>query len=109
MYSRLRGRLNAHTSASRAGVWLLCFALAACGGQPADSRPVAERSSADLEAVVEGMSSEQQALLWDIEHHGNILTRVGFSAWTKALREGDATALAAVMGPGFEARLPREP
>jgi hypothetical protein len=55
------------------------------------------------------MDADQQAFLWDVEHHGNILARIGFSAVAKALRDGDSQALAALLAPDFTGGLLREP
>jgi hypothetical protein len=88
---------------------LFCLGLAACNGPSRPSQPTGEGSSGSDEIVVEGMDAEQQAFLWDIEHHGNILGRIGFPAFTKALRDGDATALAPLLAPNFRGGLLREP
>jgi hypothetical protein len=93
---------------------LWCCLLAACNGKPdALDAPkpdgLAAADSSDETLALKGMDQEQQAYLWDVEHYGNVLAQIGFPALTKALRAGDETALAAILGPSFEGGLLREP
>jgi hypothetical protein len=87
----------------------LCLGLAACNGRPQGDEARVDNSPGEEELAAQGMGQEQQANLWDIEHHGNVLTRLGFASLTTALREDDAKALAALLAPDFEGGLPREP
>src|SRR5262249_12136910 len=48
---------------------------------------------------------------WEIEHHGNVLNRYGFSTLAKALEKADARALMALLAPdfiGYTLHQPRE-
>jgi hypothetical protein len=55
------------------------------------------------------MDEEQREFLWQIEHHGNILNRVGFPALATALKQGDEKALAGILGAGFTGGVPQQP
>jgi len=94
--------------------WLCCLGFACvwaagCADRSTPSPSESASPSAGEEFVLEPMDSHQQAFLWDVEHHGNILSRIGFAALTKALRDGDSNALAALLAPDFTGGLLREP
>src|SRR5262249_10677070 len=91
------------------GIGLLCLCLTACTGRPSAESAGDVSPNTQETLTVPGMDSEQQAFLWDIEHHGNILSRVGFGSLTKALREGDENSLAALLSPRFEGGLLHQP
>src|SRR5207302_1123803 len=55
------------------------------------------------------LDKEQREFLWQVEHHGNLLSKHGFGALGEALHRGDAQALAALFAPGFVGHVPREP
>jgi hypothetical protein len=78
----------------------------ACNGRPSVEKPAAAASPSDEELALRGMDKEQQAFLWEIKHHGNILSQIGFPALTKALRARDEKALADLLAPDFNAELP---
>ncbi len=48
------------------------------------------------------LGKDQREYLWQIEHHGLVLSRIGFSRIAEALKQGDASALLALMADGFE-------
>jgi hypothetical protein len=55
------------------------------------------------------LPKSDRELLWQIEHHGNILSQIAFRALTAALVKGDAQVLTDLMAPDFKGQLPREP
>jgi hypothetical protein len=44
----------------------------------------------------------EREYLWQIEHHGNLLSRYGFSALASALKRGDPAGLAALLADDFK-------
>jgi hypothetical protein len=56
-----------------------------------------------------GLDPKQRELIWDIEHHGNLLNRHGFKALAAALSRADAAALVQLLAPSFAGQVPREP
>ena len=91
------------------GLVLTCLGVAGCAERGAQVPSGTDGASAVEELVLEGMDADQQAFLWDVEHHGNVLSRMGFAALTAALRDGDSKALAALLAPEFAGGLLREP
>ncbi|MFL5242275.1 MAG: FG-GAP repeat domain-containing protein [Gemmataceae bacterium] len=55
------------------------------------------------------MDEEQRQLLWQIEHHGNVLNRVGFPTLANALKNTDQTALAGLLASNFTGEMPQSP
>jgi hypothetical protein len=55
------------------------------------------------------MDEEQRQLLWQIEHHGNVLNRVGFPAMATALQESDEKKLARMLAATFSGGVPQQP
>jgi hypothetical protein len=55
------------------------------------------------------LSQSDRELLWQIEHHGNILSQIGFRALTTALVKADTQALTDMMSPDFKGHIPHEP
>jgi hypothetical protein len=55
------------------------------------------------------MDEAQRQAIWEVEHHGNVLNRVGFPALAGALKQGDARALAALLAPDFQGEVPSQP
>jgi hypothetical protein len=43
----------------------------------------------------------EREFLWQVEHHGNLLSHYGFGALADALRQGDAAALTALLSDDF--------
>src|SRR5437879_938349 len=109
--------LNPHRSTLR---WLgpAALALLAAAGAAgfrhffawSHSQPqVVPASALKGETPPPGLDKEQREFLWQVEHHGNLLSKHGFGALADALHRGDAPALEALLAPGFVARIPREP
>jgi hypothetical protein len=76
---------------------------------PRSAAPPAVAAEADPAPLPPVLNDEERKYLWDVEHHGNLLTRHGFSALTKALQANDAAALAALLAPDFHGHTLREP
>jgi hypothetical protein len=55
------------------------------------------------------MDEEQRQFIWEIEHHGNVLNRIGFPALAAALKQGDDKSLAGILASTFAGARPREP
>jgi hypothetical protein len=47
------------------------------------------------------LDAEQKEYLWQIEHHGNLLSRHGFKALAAAIQKGDGAALQRLLAPDF--------
>jgi hypothetical protein len=77
----------------------------------------AERATADPSAAKKPSSAganptlgkAQREYLWEVEHHGLILSRHGFSRIADALKKGDLKALLALMSDDFEGFRPEAP
>jgi hypothetical protein len=98
------------TKRIRTAVWLLCLGLAACNGKTAVDEPqtASENRTAPQEKLKE-MDEEQREFLWQIEHHGNILSQIAFPALAGALKQSDAQALAGMMAADFLGAAPYKP
>jgi hypothetical protein len=55
------------------------------------------------------MDPEQRNFLWQIEHHGNLLSKHGFQALAKALVGRDEGAFQRHLAPGFSGLVPLNP
>jgi hypothetical protein len=55
------------------------------------------------------LASSEREFLWQVEHHGNLLSRHGFRALADALRRADAAALTALLSADFTGWAPRQP
>jgi hypothetical protein len=55
------------------------------------------------------LDQSEREFLWQVEHHGNLLSRYGFSALADALRRADADALTALLSTDFTGSAPRQP
>jgi hypothetical protein len=47
------------------------------------------------------LAEEERAYLWDIEHHGNVLSKYGFGRLASAIRDADRPVLEAMLAAGF--------
>jgi hypothetical protein len=107
---------------------MLCLAAAACAGAailiyphlfrspdgPAPPPVTTEYAKAAKETPHEKdlnlmLAESEREYLWQLEHHGNILSRQAFPQLTGALVKGDAAALAAVLGDSFQGGLLNDP
>ncbi len=55
------------------------------------------------------LGKDQREYLWQIEHHGLILSRLGFARIAKAIKNDDAPALLSLLSDGFEGEVLGEP
>jgi hypothetical protein len=55
------------------------------------------------------IDSGQRKLLWEIEHHGLVLSRHGFKKLADILGRGDAPALSALLAPDFTGQVLQQP
>jgi len=83
------------------------------GDSPAKSTEseVADESKTPASDEPKGLTLQvsEREQLWEIEHHGNVLSRVAFPALTSALVKGDAKALAALFTADFKGDLLQQP
>jgi hypothetical protein len=94
---------------SRFRICLICLGLAGCnGGTSVEGRP-SEAESESATPRMRVMDEEQRQLLWQIEHHGNVLNRVGFTAMATALKEADQRKLSGILATGFAGEVPQQP
>jgi len=52
------------------------------------------------------LNEDDRALLWDIEHHANVLSKYGWSKVCAALMEGDRTSLGSLLHKDLEVAFP---
>src|SRR5262249_2564138 len=94
----------------RAVCWVFCLGLAACNGRTAIED--AKTEGADQlpqTTLLKPMDEEQREYLWQIEHHGNVLSQVAFPALAGALKGADEKALTNLLATGFVGGLPDQP
>ncbi len=96
--------------------WVSGFFLSACIGLGGylyleTSRPTVASLPAqnEDEECYPSMPGAQTTYLWDIEHHGNLLSQQGFKAIARAIREQDEKGLLALLGPDFHGQIPDQP
>jgi hypothetical protein len=90
-------------------VWVFGLGLAGCTGRAGVEGPPGDSSPESAASPLKAMDEEQRQFLWEIEHHGNVLSRVGFSALAAALKQGDEKALEGLLAPAFTGAIPRQP
>jgi hypothetical protein len=78
-------------------------ALAKIEGGPAPQDP------APREPPKAALPEDEQAYLWDIEHHGNVLVKEGLAVLAKAIQAGDEAALGRILAPDFRGADLKEP
>ncbi len=93
--------LAATTLAATAG--LLVYAHVASPSIPLMAEGPAPESvpPAETDKPLE-LDDKEKEYIWDIEHHGNLLSRKGFPALAAALQKGDAQALGHLLAPDFQ-------
>ncbi len=72
-------------------------------------QPYEEAAPATANQSPAVLDEAERAYLWQIEHHGNLLSRYGFQLWAKALSRADRTALLGLLSPDFTARAISQP
>jgi hypothetical protein len=79
-------------------------------GQPADvsvrSRPSAPSPPT---AAVPTLPQGEREYLWQVEHYGLLLARIGFQPLADALKHADPTRLAALLADDFQGQVPSHP
>lgn len=60
------------------------------------------------ESIVYSLPEEERAYLWEAEHHGNILSQIGFKSLATALSENDAGQVAFPFAVDFIGGIPTE-
>lgn len=74
-------------------------ALRLLGADPAGADP--KGATVGPEAPPMELAEAERAYLWEIEHHGNLLVKHGFSALADALTRADSAALARLLADDF--------
>jgi hypothetical protein len=72
-----------------------------------ENPPTEASSSVDPYSLT--LPSAEREYLWDLEHHGNVLSSHGFRALADALRKEDTAALTALLSADFTGQVPRQP
>jgi hypothetical protein len=86
---------------------ITCAALGTIWYANAPGRPTPEASAASAKLPVPkespdlALDEDQRQFLWEVEHHGLVLSRHGFSPLGDALRRADGRALAALLADDF--------
>jgi hypothetical protein len=76
---------------------------------------VSEEMAAAVESTPPGeehaltLDEEERQFLWEIEHHGNLLSQHGFRALANALRQADVEAVRRLLAPDFTGEILRDP
>ncbi len=79
-------------------------------GRPeANAGPRASQGAAKDDRAELTLGKDQREYLWQIEHHGLILSRLGFTRIAKAIKNDDAPALLSLLAEGFEGEVLSEP
>jgi hypothetical protein len=60
-------------------------------------------------ASVPTLPEEEREYLWQVEHYGLLLGRIGFQPLADALKHADPTRLAALLADDFQGRVPSHP
>src|SRR5205807_7144189 len=93
----------------------VCAAVAATGltrlwtrpGTTTAHQPAHQVSSpGSADAVSAGLDPSEKELLWDIEHHGNLLNKFGFKPLADALARADVQGLSEFLATDFSGRIP---
>jgi hypothetical protein len=73
-------------------------------GRPADAPANATADDETME-----LPEAEREFLWQVEHHGNLLTQQGFKKLAEALKRADAIELAAHFAPSFTGQVLQKP
>jgi hypothetical protein len=68
---------------------------------PAVQPAVTEKIAESEDALSAGLDANEKKLLWDIEHHGNLLTKFGFKVLADALARADVPAMTEMFAQDF--------
>src|SRR5262245_10523975 len=98
-----------HIFRFRTAIWLFALGFAGCTDAASVEGPQDEPQAGSAPRPFKVMDEEQRQFIWQIEHHGNVLNRVGFPALAGALKSSDERALAAMLASDFDGELPTQP
>jgi FG-GAP-like repeat len=78
---------------------------------PATSQEPPEPGEAETKQATSELTlgKDQREYLWQVEHHGLILVRLGFPRIAQALKNGDSQGLLALFAEGFEGEVLGQP
>jgi hypothetical protein len=88
---------------------ILCLGLSGCGGHPSVESPREEIRPNASTPPMKVMDEEQRQFLWQIEHHGNVLNRVGFPALAGSIKKGSEAEINGVLAADFSGGFPQKP
>src|SRR5579871_1293244 len=87
----------------------LGLAFLACAEKARVENPFSEPKAESATGQLKTLEEEQRKFLWAIEHHGNVLSQIGFSRLATALKQGDARALETILASDFVGEWPQQP
>jgi hypothetical protein len=92
-------------------ILLTCVLVSACSRENRQQAAAADPNerTEPASAPAADMDENQRAFLWDIEHHGLLLSRYGFQPLADALSRGDLVALTALLAPEFKGQVLEQP
>jgi hypothetical protein len=61
------------------------------------------------ESAAPALPESEREYLWQVEHHGLLLARIGFLPFADALKRGDPVRLAALLAVDFQGEVPSHP
>ena len=67
---------------------------------------VAQKIAESEDVLSAGLDANEKKLLWDIEHHGNLLTKFGFKVLADALARADVPGMTEIFAPDFCGEIP---
>ena len=90
------------------------IALLACSPNNGSNQPSPVSDASNPGSTASGlplavMGERERQYLWEIEHHGLVLSRNGFKKLGEALGRADSKALSAFLSPAFVGQKPQKP
>ncbi|HEY8504475.1 MAG TPA: VCBS repeat-containing protein, partial [Gemmataceae bacterium] len=92
--------------AAAAVVGGIAFGYSRLADRPPGPEPEARGNDNPLSNL--SLSPAEREYLWEIEHHGNALSQIGFKALAEALSANDAGKVAAVLSGSFAGHVPTQ-
>jgi hypothetical protein len=94
-------------------ILLLCTGLSLAvrwyANQGGRENPRTIDASSSTEPSTLTLAASEREYLWEVEHHGNLLSRHGFHALADALARGDSAALTDLLAADFTGQAPNQP
>src|SRR5258707_7175048 len=90
-------------------LWVGCLAIVTCLGLGFARLMAPPRPGPPQKADTLPLDEAERQFLWDVEHHGQLLSQRGFKAISQALRQADTKALRALLADNFEGATLRQP